>query len=282
MNAEIEQLLQKASREQLLAMVQELLELHPSLQEEMSVYFKDLNDTGSDGDGVGEGGEADEADEEVTEDWDFSGDEPIAFHPYMSPSRFPLDALAHRQRLEEYTAQLGCETTSQGVMDVLSRLIDEAITAVGHSDLNSALELFGLLIDTRVQEERVALVTVYDEMIDAAMYTLEVLLGEASSNALFDAERVTLTPLLHSVERHRWLERIFALWLKRLDVHRVEEDLPEIMLDMAWNEDILLLRSLTQSELQRQSPSEQGNIVDFTRQYRTKMLEKFLKELPRT
>lgn len=276
MNTKIEQLLQKASRGHLLALVQELLVLHPELQGEIGDYLQKLADEGGNMDG------AEETDEEVTEDWDFNGDEPIAFHSYIPPTRFPLDALAHRQQLEEYAAQLDLETSPPGLMDILSRLIDEAIAVAGHGDANSALELFALLVDSRLQEERSDLVTVYDEMIDAAMYTLETLLSEASSNALFDTEHVTLAPLMNPAERHRWLERFFALWLKRLNVHRLEEDLPEIILDVAWSEDILLLRSLAQSELQRQPQSEQGNIVDFTRQYRTKALEKFLKELPRT
>lgn len=276
MNTEIEQLLQKASREHLLALVQELVVQHPGLREEISDYLKNLDNEGTTVDGT------EEPDEEVTEDWDFNGDEPIAFHSYMPPTRFPQDALVHHQRLEEYVAQLDLETSPQGLMDILSRLIDEAIPSAGQSDANRALELFALMVDARLHEERPALVAVYDEMIDASMYTLETLLSEASSNALFDTERVTLAPLLNPIERHRWLERLFALWLKRLDVHRLEEDLPEIILDMAWSEDILLLRSLAQSTLQRQPQSEQGNIVDFTRQYRTKALEKFLKELPRT
>ena len=167
-------------------------------------------------------------------------------------------------------------------METLSRLIDEAISYVGQGDSNGALGLFALMFEQRLREARSDLVSVYDEMIDAAMYTLETLLSEASSNALLDAEHETLAPLLNPTARHRWLERLFALWLKRLDVHRMEEDLPEIILDVAWSEDILLLRSLVQNELQKQPHSEHSNIVDFTRQYRTKALEKFLKELPRT
>ena len=58
--------------------------------------------------------------------------------------------------------------------------------------------------------------------------------------------------------------------------------MPGIMLDVAWSEDMPLLRNLAQNELQKQPRSEHSNIVDFTSQYRTKALEKFLKELPRT
>ncbi len=277
MKSEIEQLLQKASREDLLSLVQELLEQHPMLQTEIASYFVSLEGS----EVVMDEGE-EESEEEIEEDWDFSGDEQIVLHPNTQPVQFPLDALAYRQRLEEYTAQLGQEESAQGLMGVLSRLIDEAISYVGHGDATGALELFALMIDERLRDEKAALTATYDEMIDAAMYTVEALLSEASSNALFDAEHVTLAPSLNPAERHRWLERLFALWLKRLDLHRMEEDLPEILLDVAWSEDMLLLRSLTQHELQKQPHSEHSNIVDFTRQYRTRALEKFLKELPRT
>jgi hypothetical protein len=276
MKPEIAQLLQQADKEHLFSLVQELIEQHPALEAEVASYLAQREGSGNDAE------DTIDSDEEVSEDWDFSGDEQIVFHPYPQPTQFPLDALARRQQLEEFTQQLDFETVPQVVMETLSRLIDEAISYVGQGDSNGALELFALMFEQRLREARPDLVPVYDEMIDAAMYTLETLLSEASSNALLDAEHETLTPLLNPSERHRWLERLFALWLKRLDVHRMEEDLPEIILDVAWSEDILLLRSLVQNELQKQPHSEHSNIVDFTRQYRTKALEKFLKELPRT
>ena len=114
------------------------------------------------------------------------------------------------------------------------------------------------------------------------MYSLEALLEEISSRTMFDTDAGALSPLLSPEVRHRWLRRLFALWLKHLDAHRVEEDLPELILDVAWNEDALLLRSLAQAELQRQPDTSHSNIVDFGRQYRTKALEKFLKDVSRT
>ena len=81
--------------------------------------------------------------------------------------------------------------------------------------------------------------------------------------------------------RQEWLVRLFVLWLRRLDAHHVEENVPEILLNVAWSEDVALLRSLIQGELQRQPVSERSNIVDFTQQYRARTLDKFLKELPR-
>ena len=96
---------------------------------------------------------------------------------------------------------------------------------------------------------------------------------------MFDVS-VSLSPLLAPAIRRSWLERLFSLWIKRLDLHRVEEDVPEIMLDVAWNEDIALLRTLAQDELQQLRQGDHSNIVDFSRQYRVRALEKFLKELP--
>ena len=283
MKPEIEQLLQNASREDLLTLVQELLEQHPLLQAEIASFF--VPPAGSDlvlDEGTAALGDEGEGEVEIEEDWDFSGDEQNAFHTIPKPVQFPLDAMAHSQRLAEYTTQLSKVEAVQDLMEILSPLIDEAVSYVGHGAANGALELFALMIDERLRDERAALITTYDEMIDAALYTVEALLSEASSNALFDVERVTLAPSLNPTERHRWLERLFMLWLKRLDLHRVEEDLPEMLLDVAWSEDMPLLRSLTQNELQQQPHSEHSNIVNFTRQYRTRALEKFLKELPRT
>jgi hypothetical protein len=275
MKPEIAQLLQKAQREHLFSLLQELIEQHPALEADVALYLEQHEDSGNDAEDTIDSAEV------VSEDWDFSGDEQPVFHSHPQPTQFPLDALTHRQRLEEFTQQLDLEIVPQVVMETLSRLIDEAISYIGQGDSNGALELFALMFDQRLREVKPDLLPVYDEMIDAAMYTLETLLSEASSNALLDVEQETLAPLLNPTKRHRWLERLFTLWLKRLDVHRTEEDIPEIILDVAWSEDILLLRSLVQNELQKQPHSEHSNIVDFTRQYRTKALEKFLKELPR-
>ena len=172
-----------------------------------------------------------------------------------------------------------------GIYEVLRELVEEAVSTTGLKEEYAALDLFAILIDERLMELNPITIPLFDEMIDAGMYSLEALLTEASSNTLFDKDTAALSPLLNTQIRHRWLERLFALWLKRLDAHRVEEDLPELLLDVAWSEDILLLRSLVQSELQKQPQTAQTthtNIVDFSYQYRTKALEKFLKELPRT
>ncbi len=277
MKLELEQRLCNSSKEQLIQLLQELAIRHPVLYAEMESILVSLTGGASPPEDLPEdnGGE-------ITEDWDFSGDEHASLPSFPQPVPFPIDSETQRQRVEGYATRLGQEESPQALTSVLTELIEEAIAHIGHNDYYGALDLFALLFDERLREHSPALTATFDEMIDAATPSLEALLDEASSSTLFNANTVTLSPLLTPNVRHGWLERLFALWLKRLDSRRVEEDLPEIMLDVAWNEDMLLLRSLAQNELQKQPRSEHSNIVDFTSQYRTKALEKFLKELSRT
>ena len=293
MKSELEQRLHDISKEHLIQLLQELAMRHPVLLTEMSNIMESFSDEGN---GIAEDASIDavdiiddtddteETEGEVTEDWDFGGDEPIALHSFShhtQPTLLPLNKDAPRQRIEEYATRLNQEDSPQVLMNILAELIDEAITCIAQKDDTTALDLFALMFDERLRERNPALTTTFDDMIDAAMFSLEPLLTEASSNALFDTRVQALSPLLTPHIRHGWLERLFALWIKRLDAHRLEEDLPEIMLDMAWGEDLRLLRTLAQNELQKQPESGHANIVDFTHQYRTKALEKFLKELPR-
>src|SRR5207302_3415203 len=135
--------------------------------------------------------------------------------------------------LEMHATRLRQQSTPQGLLEDLSALVEEAITYIGHNDYEGALALYALMFDERLLERSSALVPTFDEMIDAAMPSLESLLTEASSNTMFDISSTTLVPLLLSQVRQQWLERLFALWLRRLDAHKIEEDLPEIMLDVA-------------------------------------------------
>ena len=278
MNPEFEQRLQSARREDLILLLQELSVRHPVLLAEiMNILERLSNEMPS----LAEEGEEEEGEEEVTEEWDFNRDEQVA--PYTFPIQsplFPLDGEAHQQRIEEFARRLRQEESPEALFDVLRDLVEGAISYSGQKDEYAGLDLFAMLIDERLLERSSATTPLFDEMIDAGMYSLEALLTEASSNTLFDVDTAALSPLLIPQVRHRWLERLFALWLKRIDAHKIEENLPELLLDVAWSEDILLLRSLVQSELQKQPPIAHENIVDFGRQYRTRALEKFLKELP--
>ena len=266
-----------SSKEHLIQLLHELAIRHPILYAEMESILEGLTSDASPPEDLPE-----DTGEEVTEDWDFSGDEHASLPSFPQPVPLSIDSEAQRQRVERYATQLGQELSPQALANVLTELIEEAIAHIGHNDYQGALDLFALLFEERLREHSPALTAIFDEMIDASTPSLEALLGEASSSTLFNVDTVTLSPLLTPDVRHGWLERLFALWLKRLDAHGVEEDLPEIMLDVAWSEDMPLLRNLAQNELQKPPRSEHSNIVDFTSQYRTKALEKFLKELPRT
>lgn len=279
MDPELEERLRNASREDLVQLLEELSVRHPVLLTEMMSILESL---------PGGSTSTEDNDEEATEDWDFNGDEQ-ALTAFPTHSTLPpRDSESQQERVEEFARRLRQEKSPQVLYDVLRELVEEAVSTTGLKEEYAALDLFAILIDERLMELNPITIPLFDEMIDAGMYALEAVLTEASSNTLFDKDTVALSPFLNTQIRHRWLERLFALWLKRLDAHRVEEDLPELLLDVAWSEDILLLRSLVQSELQKQPKTAQAaqtthtNIVDFSYQYRTKALEKFLKELPRT
>ncbi len=270
MEPELEHRLHWSSKETLIQLLQELAKRHPALLIEMADILAQLS-----------GSNEDEGNEEATEDWDFNGDEQIVLRTLSRPALLPLDSEVYQRRIEEYAARLSKNEPPQTIAEDLAKLLEEAELRAEQQDYAGALDLYALLFDERLLERSSALTTLLDEAIDIATPTLEVLLEDASSNAIFDTTTVTLSPLLATNVRLHWLERLFALWIKRLEAHSTDEDLPEIMLNVAWNEDIPVLRSLAQNELQRHPRSERSNIVDFTQQYRTRALEKFLKELPR-
>jgi hypothetical protein len=273
MEPELEQQLYRASKEQLVQVLQELATRHPVLLAEMKKILEDLSITNDDVD-----------EEEVTEDWDFSGDDgesQVVLHPVTQAPLPLVDSEEYRQRLAEHSAHLSQDEEPELLAEHLADVLEEAELRAEHHDYRGALQLYSLILDERLRERNPGLVPMLDEALRVASPTLEVLLSEASSSAMLDAEGNTPSPLFATSERHSWLERFFTLWLKHLDAHQVEEDIPRILLNVAWTEDVLLLRTLVQGILQQQPPSEHTNIVDFTRQYRTRALEKFLKELPR-
>ncbi len=283
MKLELEDQLQRANKKQLHLLIQELAVRHPPLKVEIVELLEKVcglsvspglleatvaTDSGS------------QLDEDVTEDWDFSGDELMAIRPLPQPVLLPLDQEGYRRRIEAYLTRLNQGESPQAIFEDLNELLDEAETRAEHHDYQGAMELYALVLDERLAERNPALVHIFDKAIDDIMPILETLLSEASSNILFEAS--SLAPLLTLEMRQEWLKRLFALWLKRLNAHHVEENVPEIMLNVAWSEDVALLRHLIKGELQLQPSNEHSNIVDFTQQYRTRTLEKFLKELPRT
>jgi hypothetical protein len=273
MQAKLEQQLHIIGKKQLIRLLQQLVTRHPSLQSEMVSILQSF---ASNSDLSAE----DAYSAEVEEDWNFGGNEEAVLHGFPQTIDAAPCSETVQQGLATYAARLSQETASDTLMTILSQLLDAAAYYMQRGEPHAALELFALLFDERLLERQPEAVSIYDEMVDAATYSLNVLLSEASSETALDADGTILSPILRPDTRRRWLERLFALWLKRLDAHRVTEDLPEILLDVAWNEDMLLLRSLVQNELQKQSQSEHSNILDFNHQYRIRALENFLKELP--
>ncbi len=273
MHAKLEEQLYTLGKEQLIQLLEQLATRHPALQDEM---MRILQSFASDSDLPGE----DEYAPDVEEDWNFTGNESAVQYIFPSTMSARPSNETIQQLLATYATRLSQETASDTLMTILSELLDAAASYVERGEPHAALELFALLFDERLLERHPEAVSIYDEMVDAATSSLDVLLSEASSETALDANGSILSPMLIPETRRRWLERLFALWLKRLDAHRIAEDLPELILDVAWNEDMLLLRSLVQNELQKHSRGEHNNILDFNHQYRIKALEKFLKKLP--
>lgn len=280
MDTELEHRLRTSSKEQLISLLRELAMRHPIMLGEMVSLLDSSQSQQSPSNHLPTVGNVD--DDVPEDDWDFGSDEPVMMHTFHRPVQLPVESETGKRNIADFVALLNAQNTPQVLADTLTDLLDEAELRTEQDDYSGALELNALLIDERLLERTLAVIPILDEAIDAATPALEDLLVEASSNAMFDAATVALSPLLSSTIRHQWLERLFKLWLKRLDAHRLEEDLPDIILNVAWSEDIVLLRSLTQNELQKYPRNEHSNIVNFTQQYRTKALEKFLKELPKT
>lgn len=285
MEPKLDSLLQHASHEHLYLLLREMVERHPALLDEIVTLLEGFEEAKDGLENLRDlqlpRHDATELDEEVTEDWDFNGDEIVAFRPPSQPILLPLDIDAYRLRIEAYGERLNQGASSQVIYDDLSELLEEAETRAEHHDYHNALHLYALVLDERLAERSSTLTLIFDKAIDEIMPILETLLSEVSSNVSFDPS-IVLSPLLTIVVRRSWLERLFALWLKHLDVRRLDESMPELLLNVAWSEDLPLLHALIQQELQHHPRSGPSNIVDLSRQYRIRALEKFLKELPPT
>ena len=275
MEPELEDRLRHTSKEHLLLLIQELATRYPTLQTEIAALIE--SDVARPI--VVVQGEAVEGEDDLSADWDFGGDE-VVLHPVPVSVLTPFDTEICSRRVEGYVARLQQGESLQTLASDLDTLLDEAELRAERHDYQSAMYMYAIVLDERLAEHEGQLTQLFDRAIDDIMPILETLLSEASSNILFEAP--ALTPLLTPAMRQEWLTRLFVLWLRRLDSHHAEENVPEIMLNVAWSEDVVLLRRLVQDELQQQPVSERSNIVDFTQQYRTRTLEKFLKELPRT
>ncbi len=285
MDVEFEQRLRKSGKEALVELVKALALRHPALLSEISMLLENLADSSNrrENGSAEDGYEGLDEDEEETDEWDFGGDEITLLvpPPVDQPALPPLESEAYQQRIESYQARLEQDESMQAITSDLMDVLREAELRALQQDYYAALDLYALLFDERVKERSAALSSIFDEAIDAAMPVLEPLLIEAGSNTMFDEQTIALSPLLTAPVRQSWLQRLFLLWLKRLDAHNIDDELPDLMLNLAWNEDMPLLRALSQNELQKIPHSSHSNIVDFARQFRYRALEKFLRHIPR-
>ena len=82
MQSELEQHLYKASKEDLVQLFQELAARHPVLQQEMEQILAHFS-VESLSQELPSLNVAEEADEEILDDWDFNGDEPISVYTHF-------------------------------------------------------------------------------------------------------------------------------------------------------------------------------------------------------
>ncbi len=274
MELELERHLQSAGQDQLVLLLQEIATRHPVLVSEMVEILRRLTGKVPSDDEIA-------IDDEVTEDWDFNGDELVRGQLPQSSAILPLNPEIYQQRLTLYASRLEQGESLQTIYDDLLEILAEAENCTENNDYLNALDLYALVIDERLSEPGAALTIIFDKAIDEAIPALETLLSETSSNVVFNPS-ASFSPLLPFELRQHWLKRLFALWLKRMDLHDKEENISEIMLNVAWSEDTSLLRGLVQNEMQRHSDNRQANIVDFIHQHHMRTLEKFLKALPKS
>ena len=273
MDAELQRLLQQAGHDQLVQIVQQLIMRYPALLSDIAQWL--TRQQMAEQDGMDEAAVA--IDEEVTEDWDFSGDE-LDSYPLARLVLPPLAAQTYQERLAAYSVRLECgEAVATVRRDLLDVLWEVELRAEQH-DYHGALCLYALLLNAYLAVQRPDLNALFEYALNETMSTLETLLAEASSTLQVDASK-QLSPLMNQDDRQHWLERIFALWLKYLEERRPVERITELLHMVAWREDLPMLQSLVLSKMPPQNDGISGTIVDFARLYRVRMLERLLKSL---
>lgn len=270
MEHEFELQLRSSNQEQLLQLMLSLVERYPLLRAEIINLLHNATNAES----------ADES-EETSEDWDFSGEEADLPQPLVQQSRpLPFDEDVYRKRLANYDQRLNNGESPQSITADLAEILEEAARRTGNRDYNVALTLYALIIDERLKDHVSSLAIILDEAIYIVTPVLATLLSESNNND--DVIEITTqkpSPLFSTSVRQAWIERLFTLWIRRLDARTVEDELQDILLNMTWSEDIHFLRQLIQNELQKQPAGQRSNIVDFTLQFKTRALEHFFKDL---
>jgi hypothetical protein len=208
--------------------------------------------------------------------------------------------LKFKQRLQ-YKTRLQQGETPEAIFADLINLLQAAEAYTDRNSYQQALDIYAQVINAYLATDEALLISLFDRAIAKFLPQLDMLLAEASSliisepSQLSDLSKtpasltsivsptpvpITMSPLLTPEVRRSWLERLFALWLKRIAIHQIGEQLQEIIFEVAWSEDIPFLRNLVESELQHTSSDTHLHGSDFAKQSYTHTLEQFLKQLP--
>jgi hypothetical protein len=183
------------------------------------------------------------------------------------------------------------------IFDNLINLLQSAEAYANRNSYQQALDIYAQVIDTHLVAHETVLIRTINEFLPQ----LDILLVEASCliisepsqptdlsgrpdksafNASLPPISVILSPLLTPEVRRSWLKRLFTLWLKCRDMYQIREQLQQMMVEVAWSEDVASLRNLVESELHHTSLDTHMHVSGIASQSHAHTLEKFLKELP--
>lgn len=269
MDPTLERRLLAATHGQLVFLVQEMVAQHPALLQEVVDKLEVRTPNAEQESG---------AVRQLPGDWSELSVAEVPLSLGGEPLLLPIHLERFRQRLEEYPLRLQQGESAATISEDLRNVLQEAGLRVQHCDYHGALALYSLVLDKLLAEGDETLLAIFHQEVAQTLPTLESLLSTASSNIVADVSH-TFAPLLEPALRHLWLERLFAFWLQRMQRQRVDNDLPEILLATAWSDDLPFLHNLVLDELQRHRVGGSSNIVDLSHQFRTRALERFLREL---
>ena len=248
----------------MIALLEELVQRHPALLAEVAELLDDGGDDLRNG--------------ALEEEWNFSGGG--AFLQTVRSAPLPLDGETSRQRVEQYATRLNEGEPESAVAEDARELLVEAELRTEHGDYHGALAIYALLIDERLRERQPGLTRLLDELLLNSLPALEILLNEVGGVVEGASAEALPAPLADSAARRRWLERLFAFWLKRIDAHStLDQYLPRVLREVSAAEDLPYLRELIEHELRRYPRPPRVAIVDFALQYRVRALERFLQSL---
>ena len=260
MRSELSHYFYTMSKEQLILLLQELARRHASLGEEIAeILQKQL----------------------ATDHPHFNTDELELQRSFPQSLQLPQDYHNNLQRIASYSLQLQQGVSPQTLFDDLVTLLQEAEAPASQYTYQQALDIYATIIDERLITESPVLSALFDRAINEFMPAFTTLLTEVSST-LMSSSTSSIIPLLPQDHRQAWLQRLFMLWLKRMDRQQSAEQLPEILLEIAWSEDFEQLQQFIHNALSQQKDGERPQSVDFSCQTRTHALEKFLHDLPPT